>query len=88
MPTDKEKNACPKADRILLDVSSENLGKNRNFKPSEEPLKVVEFILRAITIINNRGIMILEYLSIPFCTPPIMMAPVRNINPVCQSRAL
>lgn len=46
MPTDNEKNACPKADRILLDVSSENLGKNRNFKPSEEPLKVVEFILR------------------------------------------
>ena len=88
MPIDKEKKACPRAESTPCEVSSENLGKKRNFIPSMAPSSVHARIPSIKISTKRRGIMSLVYRSIPFFTPASTINPVRAMNTICQNTGL
>ena len=67
-----EKKACPIAERMTLELSFEKSGLKRKCIPSSEPGIENEQMPNMAMIISNIGIMSLEYLSMPPCTPRTM----------------
>ena len=69
MPMERDRNARPKAEKTPWADKSENLGRNKNFRPSEAPSKVHARIQRITMMTKSNGIIIFVYRSMPFFIP-------------------
>jgi len=77
MPREREKNACPRAVRIATPLIVEKSTFSMYFRPSSAPGRVQERIIRAISMMNSRGIRSLDIFSIP-AVPWLMIYAVKN----------
>ena len=69
MAMEREKNACPMAERITDELIFERSGLNRKRRPSSVPGMEKEQMTSTAMISNSRGIISLLYFSMPPCTP-------------------
>lgn len=69
MPRLREKNACPNARIITEGVIAEKSGFRKNSRPSVALGRLTDTMQKPSSIMNNRGIIMLDKRSIPFCTP-------------------
>ena len=84
MPRLREKNPCPNALISTFPVIFEKSGLKRKARPSFAPGKVMERTPNTISMTNSKGIRILAYFSMPFCTPLKTTKPVKKMKMPCH----
>ena len=85
MPRLSEKKPWPMASMNTFPVIFEKSGWKRKDNPALAPGRVKERMARTTRITNSIGISILEYFSMPFCTPLKTTIPVRKMKAACKS---
>ena len=76
MPSESEKNDCPKAERNVEPLSLLKSGWKRNESPSPAPSSVMERMAKTMSRRKSTGMSSLADFSMPFLTPELTNTPV------------